>query len=81
MRKRGIRFILLMSLVASACSTASRQTMETTISNETTSTLINSITASTINENSDNKSSDQITNTEEEIGEFFKNTEYFKDFS
>jgi LysM repeat protein len=70
-----------MSLVVSACSTANKQTMETTASNETTSTSISSITTSTINENSNNISSDQTGNTEEETSEIPKKAEYFKDFS
>ena len=64
MTKRSIRFILLVSLVAAACSDTDDQTSKTTPSNEITNASINQSTTSTMIEISDNTSADQTANIE-----------------
>ena len=81
MTKRSIRFILLLSLVASACSDTDDQTSKTIPSNEIVDTSISQSATSTIIEISDNTSSDQTVNIEKIISDLPENTGYFEDFS
>jgi len=81
MTKRSIRFILLLSLVAAACSDTDDQTSKTTPSNEIANASISQSTTSTMIEISDNISSDQTTNIEKIIGDLPESTSYFEDFS
>ncbi len=81
MTKRSIRFILLLSLVASACSGTDDQTSKTIPSNEIVDTSISQSATSTIIEISDNTSSDQTVNIEKIISDLPENTGYFEDFS
>ena len=81
MIKRSIRFILLLSLVASACSDADDQTSKSTPSNETTDASISQIVTSTMNQISDNTSSAQAANSEKIIADSPQSSSYFEDFS
>ena len=81
MTKRSIRFILLLSLVAAACSDTDDQTSKTTPSNEIANASISQSTTSTMIEISDNTSSDQTANIEKIIGDLPESSSYFEDFS
>ena len=81
MTKRSIRFILLLSLVAAACSDTDDQTSKTTPSNEIANASISQSTTSTMIEISDNTSSDQTANIEKIIGDLPESTNFFEDFS
>ena len=81
MTKRSVRFILLISLIASACSGNDNQTSETTPSEKAiNSSVAQSTTSSTI-EISDNTPSGQTANTEKGITEFSDSTGIFEYFS
>ena len=81
MTKRSIRFILLLSLVAAACSDTDDQTSKTTPSNEITNAPTSQSTTSTIIEISDNASSDQTANIEKITVDLPESTSFFEDFS
>ena len=81
MTKRSIRFILLLSLVASSCSGNDNQTSKATPSNEMTDSSISQSSISTMTEISDNTSSDQTANIEKIISDSPESISYFEDFS
>ena len=81
MTKRSIRFILLLSLVAAACSDTDDQTSKTTPSNEITNAPTSQSTTSTIIEISDTASSDQTANIEKITVDLPESTSFFEDFS
>jgi len=81
MTKRSIRFILLLSLAASACSDTDDRINKTTPSNKITNTSISQNTTSTVIEINNNTPSNQTANIGKGINEFPESVSYFEDFS
>ena len=81
MTKRSVRFILLISLIASACSGNDNQTSETTPSEKAINASVAQSTTSSTIEISDNTPSGQTANTEKRITEFSDSTAIFEYFS
>ena len=81
MIKRSVRFILLISLIASACSGNDNQTSETTPSEKAINASVAQSTTSSTIEISDNTPSGQTANTEKRITEFPDSAGIFEYFS
>ena len=81
MTKRSIRFVLLISLVASACSGAGDQTSKITPFDETINAPSGQTTTSSAIEISDNAFSGETANTEKKITESPGSIGIFEDFS
>ena len=81
MTKRSVRFILLISLIASACSGNDNQTSETTPSEKAINASVAQSTTSSTIEISDNTTSGQTANTEKKITEFPDSAGIFEYFS
>jgi len=81
MTKRSIRFVLLISLAASACSGAGDQTSKITPFDETINAPSGQTTTSSTFEISDNAFSGETANTEKKITESSGSIGIFEDFS
>ena len=81
MTKRSVRFILLISLIASACSGTDNQPNETTPSEKAINASVSQSTTSSTIEISDNTTSGQTANTEKRITEFPDSAGIFEYFS
>ena len=81
MKKRSMQFFLLISLLASACSSTNDQTSSMPASDRTTETTMSPAATNIISENSETASSVQMENTEAKISTLPENIEYFKGFS
>ena len=81
MRIGSIKAILLVSLVASACSGSVAQIGETEPFDKTTKSEMNKNTVTTVVETTDNSSYDQSSNIEEGSAEPTESVSYFKNFS